>query len=144
MKVYNLRCQHAHAFEGWFSSEQDFHSQSQAGLLVCPVCGDNSVARTPSAPRVQISRGKPGQTAPAIAQQASLAEVWREVVRAVIENTEDVGTAFAEEARRIHYREAPERAIRGTATKQERTALAEEGIDVVALPALPSLADTLH
>lgn len=46
----------------------------------------------------------------------------------------DVGDQFAEEARRIHYKEVPEHGIRGTATTEERSALAEEGIDVVSLP----------
>jgi hypothetical protein len=46
----------------------------------------------------------------------------------------DVGERFAEEARRIHYGEAEEQAIRGRATREDAQALQEEGIDVVALP----------
>jgi hypothetical protein len=61
-----------------------------------------------------------------------------ELARHVVANTEDVGADFAEEARRIHYNEAPERGIRGSATDEERVALAEEGIDVVQLP-LPAV-----
>jgi hypothetical protein len=49
-------------------------------------------------------------------------------------NTEDVGERFAEEARRIHYGESENRGIRGDATAEERQALQEEGIEVVAIP----------
>ncbi len=58
----------------------------------------------------------------------------REIIRHIVENTEDVGQSFPEEARRIHYREAPARSIRGVASRQEAEALAEEGIAVAQLP----------
>jgi hypothetical protein len=56
------------------------------------------------------------------------------VVEYVVKNTEDVGKAFPEEARKIHYGESPERKIRGVATAQEVTELRDEGIEVVPLP----------
>ena len=55
-------------------------------------------------------------------------------VEDMIRHSEDVGTAFAEEARRIHYHESPERAIRGVASADECSALQEEGISVLRLP----------
>lgn len=55
-------------------------------------------------------------------------------LRAVIQSTENVGVRFAQEARAIHEGEAAERAIRGTATPEERHALAEDGITVIAVP----------
>ncbi len=57
-----------------------------------------------------------------------------QAMRRLLESTEDVGPRFAEEARRIHYAESPERAIRGQATPQEAESLRDEGIDVFALP----------
>ena len=62
-------------------------------------------------------------------------------MRTIIAHTEDVGYTFAEEARRIHYAEVPERAIRGTATRDEIAALADEGLAVIPLP---KLAEDLH
>jgi hypothetical protein len=56
------------------------------------------------------------------------------MVRHVISNTEDVGETFPEEARKIHYGESPERAIRGQATADETAELIEEGIAVLPLP----------
>jgi hypothetical protein len=59
-----------------------------------------------------------------------------------VASTEDVGPAFAEEARRIHNQDAPERAIRGVTTPAEARALVEEGIPVLPLPA--HLVDKQH
>lgn len=62
--------------------------------------------------------------------------LYRQLVQAIVSSSEDVGTAFAEEARKIHYNEAPERSIRGQATIDECEALKEEGIAVFSLPKL--------
>lgn len=134
MKVYNLCCEQAHRFEGWFASEDDFLSQSDRLLIECPICSSNSIRRLPSAPHLNLS------AAPAQEKTAdhALREKWMEVAREVIAHTEDVGDRFAEEARRIHYREIPERGIRGVASPEEREALAEEGIEALAFP-LPSI-----
>lgn len=60
--------------------------------------------------------------------------MYRQLVEAIVSQSEDVGTAFADEARKIHYNEAPERPIRGQATVEEFEALCDEGIKVVQLP----------
>jgi hypothetical protein len=52
----------------------------------------------------------------------------------VLAKTEDVGTQFPEEARRIFYKETASRPIRGQATKEEHEKLLEEGIPVARLP----------
>ena len=66
------------------------------------------------------------------------------MVRHVMAHTEDVGSQFAEEARKIHYGEKAERNIRGQATREETEALIEEGIEVVALPIPESLKGPLQ
>lgn len=70
-------------------------------------------------------------------RQRMLLETLREVRRQVIEHGTDVGDAFPEEARKIHYGEAPERGIYGQATLSDARDLAEEGISVLPLPILP-------
>lgn len=62
----------------------------------------------------------------------------------IISKTEDVGNQFAQEARKIHYKEAPERSIRGQATADETAELREEGIEVLPLPVIPALKGTLQ
>ncbi|HJV87054.1 MAG TPA: DUF1178 family protein [Noviherbaspirillum sp.] len=140
MKVYNLCCERDHRFEGWFSSEEDFSAQSCKELIECPICESRSVRKLPSAPRLNLSSAQPPQNDVSQQIQAEVIEVMRKIVA----STEDVGERFAEEARRIHYNEAPERAIRGTASQSERAALAEEGIEVMSLPMPPALKQPLQ
>ena len=157
MKVLNLRCAHDHGFEGWFSSEDDFQAQNQRSVIECPLCGDTGVTRLPSAPRLNLSGARapaavardaaPGAASAVAAPDPVLAEIkaqWLQVVRQVLDNTEDVGERFPEEARRIHYGETGQRGIRGQASADERAALADEGIEVMALPLPAGLNDKAH
>lgn len=137
MKVLNLQCAHAHGFEGWFGSEDDFQSQLQRGLVECPLCGDTAVAKLPSAPRLNLGaqqQAEPKREDVMTSPDAQLQAAWMKMVRHVLTNTEDVGERFADEARRIHYGEADERGIRGQATREETEALIDEGIGVLPLP----------
>jgi hypothetical protein len=150
MKVLDLRCADAHTFEGWFASEDDFAGQLQRGLVSCPLCGDHAITRLPSAPRLNLSGAREPVTRPsaappaeqpggqageqAVVKVADLQTAWMQAVQRLMKNTEDVGERFTEEARRIHYGEVPHRGIRGDATVEQRAALQDEGIEVVAIP----------
>jgi hypothetical protein len=155
MKVLDLSCLSGHVFEGWFGSEDDFSTQLTRGLVQCPVCGSSSVHKKLSAPRLNLSRAKaPDESALAISpssakgapsgaslkppmsaeMQAELQTALAKVVQHVLASTDDVGDRFAEEARRIHYGETEERAIRGQATVDEAKELVEEGIELMAIP----------
>lgn len=137
MKVLDLCCSDGHRFEGWFASEADFVSQSQRAMVECPLCGDKAVTRLPSAPRLNLGAAA-RQTQP-VTQSRDVQSLWMQAMRRVIENTEDVGERFPEEARRIHYGETAERGIRGRASRDETQALRDEGIEVTALPIPPAL-----
>jgi len=165
MKVYNLTCHLDHRFEGWFASEADALEQQENGLLICPICESKEITRLPSAPRISKGSKEGGERAQVASQapavevdgnsmvlsgqehaklQAQVQATVMKAMRELINKTEDVGDNFAEEARKIHYREAPERSIRGHATQDETAELREEGIEVVALPIFPALKDTLQ
>jgi len=157
MKVYNLQCQAQHQFEGWFASEEDYIRQCEAGLLECPICGDTSVQRLPSAPRLNLGAADPHPhsaeaAAPEHAQQVvlppeqlkALQAAYLQFARQVVAKTEDVGERFAEEARRIHYGEVERRGIRGQASREETEALLEEGIAVMPLPLPKGFKGTLQ
>jgi hypothetical protein len=163
MKVFNLRCSLDHRFEGWFASEDAYLSQLDGGLLVCPVCGSQAVDRLPSAPRLAVSKTRrpaeepvartadsmPGEARSAVAaggpqRELTLQSMWLQAVRHVMANTDDVGERFPEEARRMHYGEIDERAIRGRASRDEAEALREEGIEVMSLPLPDSLKGPLQ
>jgi hypothetical protein len=146
MIVYDLTCSAGHAFEGWFDSGDEFARQKAAGLVACPVCDGIDVERLPAA-KVRVAKARP--PAPASSPTSSstsppangeaIAGISPELLaklREVVRNTEDVGERFPEEARKIHYDEAPPRSIRGKASREEAEALTEEGIDFSQLPSI--------
>lgn len=138
MKVLNLRCANGHGFEGWFASDDEFMDQNGRALIECPLCADKVISRMPAAPRLNLSGARQtppsGDTADSKPQAIDLQAAWLATVRHMMANTEDVGGRFAEEARRIHYGETPQRGIRGQASPQERDALKDEGIETMSLP----------
>jgi hypothetical protein len=136
MIVYDLTCSGGHAFEGWFDSGAEFDRQKAAGLVSCPVCDGVDVKRLPAA-KVRVAKAQaPAPAAPPTTRDAiaGIAPELLAKLREVVRNTEDVGERFPEEARKIHYDEAPARSIRGKASREEAEALTEEGIDFSQLP----------
>ena len=57
-----------------------------------------------------------------------------DVLRKAASQSEDVGERFPDEARRIHYGDAEQRAIRGKARQDELIELMEEGIPILPVP----------
>ncbi len=127
MKVFNLKCDANHPFEGWFDSLDAFQDQQARGLLECPLCMSRVIEKTLSAPRLNLSPVKP-------ASPASTLPVVLEAVRQIVAQSEDVGDRFADEARAMHAKEIPARAIVGQTTLETAQELAEEGIPVMPLP----------
>jgi hypothetical protein len=142
MIVYDLVCGQQHRFEGWFGSAEDFARQREDALIRCPLCDDSAIERRPSA-NIQVGRVSappPGAPKPAAeGQEITVAGGEAELLqklRRLIAETENVGRAFPEEARKIHYEEAPRRGIRGQATHEEAAELREEGIEFLSLPSV--------
>ena len=151
--IYDLECEYSHRFEGWFRSNEDFDDQREQKLLTCPECGTSAIRKVPSKiniggkahteSKVSEAQGAGGPAAPTIQKPnsvdvATAFVMARQAIQALINHSEDVGDRFAEEARKIHYEEAPIRAIRGQASPEEFEELRDEGIEVIALPVLPS------
>lgn len=149
MIVFDLTCGLGHTFEGWFQSMEVFEAQLAQDMIACPHCGSTQIRRVPSA--IRFSRKDSGADAGHAAVRGAagtplsgsvtvtpetMMSLFRQMVSSIIANTEDVGSAFAEEARRIHYLEAPERPIRGEASLEEYESLQDEGIEVMLLPLL--------
>jgi hypothetical protein len=162
MKVYNLACPLDHRFEGWFVSEEDCLSQQEKGMLACPVCDSTEITRMPSAPHIAKSSNAVVNVVEDVNTNIGSGEVvaltgndhshleaqvqaaFLKGMRELMGKSEDVGTAFAEEARKIHYKEAPERSIRGQTTLDEAESLRDEGIEVLAVPIIPAFKNTLQ
>jgi hypothetical protein len=166
MIKYQLICDQNHEFEGWFQASVAFDAQAESGLLRCPLCDSAQVKRalmTPNLasrkrrkatePPLAYPASKPADPAlanPTLPQQsapsskseqvqafgAALAEL-RQLQKKITKDCRDVGDNFAEEARKIHYGEAEAEGIYGRTTHEEREALEDEGIDVLAVPWLP-------
>ena len=174
MKVYNLACPLDHRFEGWFASEEDCLAQQDKGMLACPICDGTEITRMPSAPHIAksgsskvVSSTELTVANPAAADnsgisgaisgdvvaltggdhsqlEAQVQAAFLKGMRELMGRSEDVGNSFAEEARKIHYKESPERSIRGQTTLDEAESLLEEGIEVMAMPMMPAFKNTLQ
>jgi hypothetical protein len=158
---YELHCDRAHEFDGWFKDSAAFDKLAGAGLVECPHCGPAKVAKRLMAPAIP-KKGRPARNtkaeappapvpeAPATppsppalpaavlaAMPAELRSMLRHMRTEIEKNCDYVGTDFAEEARKIHHGEAEARGIFGEASEDEAEALREEGIEVARIPWVP-------
>jgi len=150
MIVFDLRCAHAHVFEAWFGSGDDYEAQRTRGLVACPICGDRAVTKAAMAPAVPAKGNRAPAVKPAAPAQPVAAhppEMVKAMLAAMAEvqakveaNCDYVGDRFADEARAIHHGESESRGIYGEATAEQAVALKEEGIEVAALPFKPKRA----
>lgn len=151
LKVFNLQCATGHLFEGWFGSHDDYDAQQARGLVSCPMCQSADIKKMPSAPHINSSRtmartDQPHARQGVVPQNPEMSVSENTValqklqsavlshLREVVGQAENVGAAFAREARAIHEGESEARPIRGTASEQEREALVQDGIAIMPLP----------
>lgn len=145
---YQLACDAGHGFESWFRDSQAYDEQAEAGLLACPVCQSARVGKAIMAPAVLAGVCAPVArevTSPAAETPVALLDESTQAARALLKavrekilaEAQDVGDAFATEARRIHEGEAPARQIHGVATLAETRELLEDGIRVLPVPVVP-------
>lgn len=143
MIVFDLACDHAHCFEGWFRSSADFADQQARGLLTCPLCDSASVGKAPMAPAVS-AKGNRAMATPADPERPvatgrmplAVAEAFKALAAAQVKalaKSEWVGDRFAAEVRSMHYGEVAEKQVHGRATTNDAVALLEEGIRVAPL-----------
>jgi hypothetical protein len=141
---YALLCDSEHEFEGWFGASADFDDQRARGLIECPVCASTAVRKAIMSPAVagtkkrgQASAPDPAQAQSQAQSQAMMMEAMGRIRRHVEENFDDVGDAFAKEARAIHEGRSEDRGIYGQATSKEVRELVEDGVPVAPLPPEP-------
>lgn len=151
MIVFDLKCGDGHVFEAWFGSSEDYEGQKARGLVSCPMCGNADIAKAVMAPAVAAKGNQRAASMPvapahaeahavaslppeAAARMQAVIEQLARVQAKVLENSEWVGSAFADKARAMHYGEEPAALIHGTTDRDEARALIEEGITVAPLP----------
>jgi hypothetical protein len=157
---YALTCEKGHGFESWFPDSASFDAQVKRRLVTCPVCDSVKIEKAIMSPNIArkdreimaetaeseanapVSAAAPA-SAPAqpVVLLSDEAVALRAMLRAfrkhVVENADDVGKGFAEEALKIHHGEADHRAIYGEATLDDARMLEEEGVAFSPLPVLP-------
>ena len=134
---FSLHCEHAHEFEGWFRSNDDFDTQKKRGFVECPACGSNKVEKALMAPAVSTSRRQEKMALAMGEQQRRAMAELKTLSQKMRENADYVGDRFAEEARKIHFGEADQRGIYGEATLEEARDLAEDGVEFLPIPEFP-------
>lgn len=136
---FSLTCENKHSFESWFASNEAFETLKASGHLVCEVCGSADVSKSIMAPRINKNSDSVAPKPPSLSDTAHPKEkILKELKEKIEKNSENVGLAFAKEARAIHEGTAPERAIIGEAKPAEAMSLIEDGIGVMPLPFTPT------
>ncbi len=139
MIKYALKCANGHEFDSWFPSAASFDEQVAQGQVICPVCAAADVGKAIMAPA--LSHGDRIETPQVETPQAEEHARKRAELRALrhymMGVTEDVGTRFPEEARKIAEGAGEDRPIRGLATREEAKALLDDGVAVLPLPLAP-------
>ncbi len=140
---YDLICQKGHEFDGWFSDSAAYDKQAKQGLVSCTHCGITKIEKQIMSPGIPSKSNMKSDTAvrmlagPVDPRAAEMMQMMRDYRKHVETNAENVGTNFAEEARKIHYKESQERGIYGHTSSEEAAALVEEGIEIHPIPILP-------
>ncbi len=156
MIVFDLQCKNAHVFEAWFGSSADYEDQQAAHRVACPYCDSKEIEKAVMAPNVNAKGNqrvfKPAADtansdeaklplAPAPKADATSSVPFKQLMEMAAEfqahveaSHEDVGDAFPEEVRKIHYGEAAAKPIYGLATRDEAIELHEEGIELMPMP----------
>lgn len=141
MISYSLICDRSHKFDAWFKSAEAYDEQAGRGIVTCPICNSMKVEKALMAPalsrmssdKLSLSSGHP--------QQAEIREMLRVMCKKVTSEADYVGDKFAEEARKIHFKEADPRGIYGEATRDEVAELIDDGVDFLPLPHVPDEAN---
>ena len=141
MIIYSLICDNSHKFDAWFRSAEAYDEQHERGIVTCPMCNSVKVEKALMAPavsrmnsdKVSLSTGHP--------MQSEIREMLRTMRKKVTSEADYVGDKFAEEARKIHFKEAEARGIYGEATRDEVAELIDDGVDFLPLPHIPEEAN---
>jgi hypothetical protein len=137
MIIFDLKCEpQGHVFEAWFGSSSAYDEQSERGLVACPLCGSDRVAKAPMAPAVG-PRSNARCEAPSATSHSSgkaILAAAAALQKRLLQGSESVGDRFADEARAIHLGEADARPIHGSATVEQAEGLIDEGVPIAPLP----------
>ena len=130
MIVFNLDCSDcAFSFEGWFENTNDYKKQIKNGLLTCPSCNSTQIKKGLMAPNVSKKTNSKISK-----KNKSIASNVKKLKKIIEKEFDYVGDKFTDEAKKIKYGEAKDRAIYGEASVEQTKELIDEDIDILPLP----------
>ena len=152
---FNLRCNLDHDFEGWFPNKDELLKQIGKGLVECPYCGTINVKKTLSSPNISTKNNKkltdttknlnPSsskvqdandnfESKNTVFNNYQLRKIYKNLQKTIEKEFTNVGSNFANEARKIHYGEKKPKNIYGKCSESERVDLEKEGVDFASIP----------
>ena len=134
MIVFDLKCSSNHIFEVWFKDTKEFNKQQKNQQISCPICDDHRISKSLMSPNLtKKSNSKKNKKT----INKTLINKISKFKKTIEKNFEYVGDKFSEEAKKIKYNEAEDRAIYGEANLKQTKELIDEEIDFQPLPWSP-------
>jgi hypothetical protein len=132
---YQLVCDSGHLFESWFASSETYDKQAGVNMLSCPFCHSLKVSKALMTPQVARKDKDEAASVSLIDPEAlAMREALAKVRAHLKDHGDNVGTRFADEARKIHSGETDARTIYGQTTGEEAQELLDEGVPFLSLP----------
>ena len=134
MIKYNLKCKNEHEFESWFSNSNEFDKLNKKRLLECIFCSSKNITKSIMAPMISGKKSKDNSASFLDKKIPNKKNELLKIRDYVEKNFEFVGANLSQKVREIYYDRGTKKSIYGTATKEEREELADEGIDLLSVP----------
>lgn len=134
MIKYNLKCNHEHEFESWFSDSNEFEKLKKKKLLECIYCSSTDIQKSIMSPMVTSTNITKESLEKIDNRKIKEKNNLIKLRKYVEKNFEFVGDNFVGKVRDVYYNKEKNKAIYGTATPEERKELADEGIDLLSIP----------
>ena len=143
MIKYQLRCENAHKFDGWFPNIAEFERQQKKDLLVCPMCDTKRVDRAIMSPAVGKTKTQKKKTNDYTDQitndtmipAAQAKNILRRIRKHIVTEFDNVGNKFVKEYRKFEKGERDDR-FYGTPSQEEVKKLLDEGTDLFHVPVI--------
>ena len=135
MIKYNLICKECdQTFDSWFASSKEYEKLKKKNFLNCHNCNSKKIEKSLMAPKL-LNSSRENSIEDRDPNYRKISAKIKEYKKFIKNNFRYVGQNFAYEARSIHYNsKKKEKAIYGTASKQEIRELKEEGIETEIIP----------
>ena len=152
LKCKSTYCSEKNEFDGWFQNIESFEKQMLSGLINCPICGSDNIAKLLATPNVIKEKSQnskniklPNSTELQNPEKSYLGNgniknintILRTIKKEIQKNSTFVGDKFVRKARSMKEGKIKEKPIHGHGSKKEIQELRDEGIDVINIPWIP-------